>query len=180
MSATIESSLQQGIREEEDRFLTIDELTGLIQQSLTRQYPDDDDANGIVYISNMAAEAVPPPPNPNTNSYSMSSHLWTEAIYSRDDLKKAVAEAHRLAQACPGSCPRFHRDPNHEGHRDFADGRWVYWALYNRRLADSQVADLKYYMGSHSSGPGRAFTRPATIRRTNTRTLFVQTGGLDI
>mgnify|MGYP003628263019 FL=1 len=101
--ATIESSLQQSIWEEDNRLLTYDGLTDLIQQSLTREYPDDDDYDGVLYISQMAAGILSPPPHPNP---------WNQQVYSRADLKKAVEEAHRLADGAPfydGDCRKCGR-----------------------------------------------------------------------
>lgn len=71
-----------------------------------------------------------------------------------------------------------------KGIKDFGDGAGVAWFLFPATKTDDEIREQLEAEGlafdGYTGHPGQSFARAACIRRTSTRVLVTQFGGLDI
>jgi hypothetical protein len=71
--------------------------------------------------------------------------------------------------------------PVAEGAKHFGDGEaWIRWAVFPPTVDDDVAKGHFFAPNGFWDGPGRGFARSASVRRTRTRVLVTQSGGLDI
>jgi hypothetical protein len=71
--------------------------------------------------------------------------------------------------------------PVAEGTKHFGDGEaWLRWAVFPASVADEVARGHFPIPNGFWAGPGQGFAKKASVRRSRTRVLVTQLGGLDI